>query len=222
MLTLRAVSAIDQGGWTWVIDENGNFLRSRYGDAYQLADPEMFLANEILNDTMVSKRPNEAINWDLPPQNTAAPRPALNSKIKIKSSLPELNFLSHFKWSRIRTPLVVSILVGLTLVLLVVGKGLTSEPVKDTVSNEVSQVKDIEEAVALTVEVSELKVKSSIFTIDELILKGALASNFTTPPIALCEKTKCDYKIKVSNKENDLIFKITVQKNEIVKVIYSE
>ena len=204
-----------------MIDENGNFLRSKYGDAYQLADPEMFLANEILNDTMVSKRPNEAINWDLPPQNSNTPRPALSDKVKIKSSLPELNFLSHFKWSRVRTPLVVTILIGLTIVMLLVGKSLNKETPKESSEQVVEEVAGNDEIKIKTLKVSELKIATDSFSIDELILQGALGSNFTTPEIPLCEKSKCEYDIKVSNKDNKLLFKITVEKKRITRVVYN-
>jgi len=181
----------------------------------------MFLANEILNDTMISKRPNEAINWDLPPQNTNAPRPALSDKIKIKSSLPELNFLSHFKWSRVRTPLVVTILVGLTIVMLLVGKGISKDTPTESIEQVAEDVVSKDEKITKTLKINELKIATDRFSIDELILQGAMGSNFTTPELPLCEKSKCEYDIKVSNKENKLLFTITVEKKQITKVVYN-
>lgn len=196
LITLRALSVMDQEGWNWVINENGDFLRSKLGTSYQFADPELFIDHRVLDESEFIKSPKVGLKSDKVP---------IKNRIKIRkrvprSKLPELNLLENIHFSNFRTVFIVFLSIFIALTSLLLGQSYQGKVIPP-------------KKVSFDINNYEIKDKKLKERLDKTIAKY---EQLNVEEIS-CINLKCKY--RVLDKDNKLVITFVSENSEITEVI---
>lgn len=216
VLTLQSLTITDQSGVIWGINQNGEFVSSIDGVNFELSDPEKFVMHPLKDEFNKGRRRYDALESDLPSYT----KDRIYKKDK-KTKLPDLSKLQKFKFSNIRTPLIVfSFLILCLIVLYPEIKNKGNDSVKNDVPNQVSNE---EEKVLLSyITFSGVQTLNNENFKNYLIFKGLLSEGYTMNEDYEVCRDKCSYKVSLNQNKNNFKFLVDVENLFIKKVRYEK